>query len=62
MLYTCSKMSYTSVLVSVYILYTEGVMRYTGVAWKQQVRILVKEPDPTKDGFVQPTRQKRFDS
>ena len=23
---------------------------------------VVKEPDPTKDGFVQPTRQKRFDS
>ena len=32
-------MSYTSVLVSVYILYTEGVMRYTDVVWKQQVHI-----------------------
>ena len=27
------------------------------VSLQSQVTLIVKEPDPTKDGFVQPTRQ-----
>ena len=37
-LYTCSRIPYMPVYVSVYILYTEGIMRYTDVVWKVHVR------------------------
>ena len=37
-LYTCSRISYTSVLVSVYMLYIEGVMRYSDIVWKARIR------------------------